>query len=714
MNLESDEFFKIPISMKFRGPIFFSILIIGLLVAAYYPKAEDSQKEAVLLQTILNGFGQLHYRPKPVDDDFSKEVYDLYLDRLDGGHRFLTQKDMDQLQAYQLELDDEARAGNFEFFDRSMALLDAATQKVRGYYREALAQPFDYTVDESFELDGEKRGYAKDDAALKEFWHKYAKYQTLQRLSDKLQEQKEEKGEEVKAKSFEQLEQDAREGALKYFDDWFTRLGKLKREDRLSIYLNAITQIFDPHSEYLQPIEKENFDINFSGRLEGIGASLLSEGDYTKVARVIVGGPAWKQKELAEDDIILKVKQESEKDPVDITGMVLNDVVQLIRGKKDTKVTLTIKKVDGTVKDITIVRDVVIVDEQFAKSLILGGDKPDEKVGYIYLPGFYADFENSNGRFCSKDVANEIAKLEAENVKGIILDLRYNGGGALNDAVKMTGFFIESGPIVQLKSRDRSAEVLRDVDPRVQYDGPLIVMVNSYSASASEILAAALQDYGRAVIVGSTSTFGKGTAQNFVDLDRTIRGFNELKPLGDIKITTQKFYRINGGSTQLKGVIPDIVLPDNFYYIKTGERDREYAMEWTEIEPVNYSQNVFRASHLNELKKLSEARVAKSEIFQKILDNAKRLEELREESEYPLNLQAYEKITEEQEAESARFDNMFDKAVNPNVANLGVDLPDINIDDSRKARNEEWIKSISKDVYLQETLHIMHDLIALQ
>ncbi|MCB0570883.1 MAG: carboxy terminal-processing peptidase [Phaeodactylibacter sp.] len=700
--------------MKFRGPIFFSILIIGLLVAAYYPKAEDSQKEAVLLQTILNGFGQLHYRPKPVDDDFSKEVYDLYLDRLDGGHRFLTQKDMDQLQAYQLELDDEARAGNFEFFDRSMALLDAATQKVRGYYREALAQPFDYTVDESFELDGEKRGYAKDDAALKEFWHKYAKYQTLQRLSDKLQEQKEEKGEEVKAKSFEQLEQDAREGALKYFDDWFTRLGKLKREDRLSIYLNAITQIFDPHSEYLQPIEKENFDINFSGRLEGIGASLLSEGDYTKVARVIVGGPAWKQKELAEDDIILKVKQESEKDPVDITGMVLNDVVQLIRGKKDTKVTLTIKKVDGTVKDITIVRDVVIVDEQFAKSLILGGDKPDEKVGYIYLPGFYADFENSNGRFCSKDVANEIAKLEAENVKGIILDLRYNGGGALNDAVKMTGFFIESGPIVQLKSRDRSAEVLRDVDPRVQYDGPLIVMVNSYSASASEILAAALQDYGRAVIVGSTSTFGKGTAQNFVDLDRTIRGFNELKPLGDIKITTQKFYRINGGSTQLKGVIPDIVLPDNFYYIKTGERDREYAMEWTEIEPVNYSQNVFRASHLNELKKLSEARVAKSEIFQKILDNAKRLEELREESEYPLNLQAYEKITEEQEAESARFDNMFDKAVNPNVANLGVDLPDINIDDSRKARNEEWIKSISKDVYLQETLHIMHDLIALQ
>lgn len=700
--------------MKFKGPIFFSILIIGFLLAAYYPKVDDAQKEAVLMQTILNGFDQLHYRPKPINDEFSQEVFNLYLDRLDGGRRFLTQEDIEQLQSYKLKLDDEAKAGNFGFFDRSMELLDVATKKARVYYQEALARPFDYSVEENFELDGEKRGFAKDDAALKEFWRKYAKYESLQRLSEKLEEQREGKGEETENKSFGELEQEARESVLKFFDDWFGRMEKLKREDRLSIYLNAITQIFDPHSEYYQPIDKENFDIRFSGRLEGIGASLQTEGDYTKVARIVVGGPAWKQKELEEEDTILKVKQEDEKDPVDIKGMQLNDVVQLIRGKKDTKVTLTIKKVDGSVKDITIIRDVVILEEQFAKSLILEGAAPGEKVGYIYLPSFYADFEDNNGRFCSKDVENEIAKLQAENVSGIILDLRSNGGGSLRDVVKMTGFFIENGPVVQVKSRDQAPEVLRDVDPRVQYGGPLVVMVNSYSASASEILAAALQDYGRAVVVGSTSTFGKGTVQRFVDLDRTIRGYNELKPLGEIKLTTQKFYRVNGGSTQLKGVTPDIVLPDNFFYIKTGERDREYAMEWTEIEPVSFSQNVMKIKRLDAVKQRSQERVAENAAFRKILENAKRLETQREESEYPLQLEAYEKLVAEEEAEAGRFDNMFEAVVNPNVANLKADLPAIEADESRKARNEEWIKNISKDVYLRETLQIIHDLIALQ
>ncbi len=706
-------FFKIPSFMKLRGPIFFSILIIGLLVAAYYPQVDDTQKEAVLMQTILSGFNQLHYRPKAIGDEFSKEVFDLYLDRLDGGRRFLTQPDIQKLASYKLELDDEANAGNFEFFDLSMELLDAAMHKTQGYYRELLAQPFDYTTNEDFELDGEKRGFAQDDASLKEFWRKYAQYETMQRLADKLEEQKG-KGEEVEQKSFEELEKEARESVLEFFDDWFSRMDKLKREDRLSVYLNTITQIFDPHSEYYQPIDKENFDIRFSGRLEGIGASLQTEGDYTKVARVVVGGPAWKQKELDEEDVILKVKQEDEKDPVDITGMQINDVVQLIRGKKDTKVTLTIKKVDGTVKDITIVRDIVILEEQFAKSLLLDGPAEGEKIGYIYLPSFYADFQDNNGRFCSKDVEDEIAKLKDENVNGIILDLRSNGGGSLRDVVKMTGYFIESGPIVQVKSRSGSPEVLRDVDPRVQYDGPLIVMVNSYSASASEILAAALQDYGRAIIVGSPSTFGKGTVQRFVDLDRTIRGYNELKPLGEIKLTTQKFYRVNGGSTQLKGVMSDIVLPDNFFYIKTGERDREYAMEWTEIDPVDYNQNVMKIQHLDKIRQRSQERMAEDAVFQKILENAKRLEKQKDQSEYPLNLDAYQKVVEEQEAEADRFDNMFEEAVNPHVSNLTVDMPAIESDESRKARNDDWIKNISKDVYLKETLHIMHDLIALQ
>ncbi|MCB0577992.1 MAG: carboxy terminal-processing peptidase, partial [Phaeodactylibacter sp.] len=416
---------------------------------------------------------------------------------------------------------------------------------------------------------------------------------------------------------------------------------------------------------------------------------------------------------LEEDDIILKVKQEDEEDPIDITGMQINDVVQLIRGKKGTNVTLTIKKIDGTVKNITIERDIVILEEQFAKSLILEGPEKGERIGYINLPSFYADFQNRDGQSSARDIEEELKKLRDEKVDGIILDLRYNGGGSLRDVQKMTGFFIEKGPVVQVKSRWREPEVLRDVDPRVQYDGPLIVMVNTYSASASEILAAALQDYNRAVIVGSKSTYGKGTVQQFLDLDRTISGYNDIKPLGEIKLTISKFFRINGGSNQLKGVEPDIVLPDNFHFIETGERDREYAMEWTEIDPAEYSQGVMHVNNMDELRRRSEARVAQDTTFQKVLANARRLKDQQDFSEYPLQLSAYRSLVKEREQEAKQFDGLFDAEVNHGVSNLKVDLPHIESDESRTARNDDWIKSVTKDVYIKETLNIMHDLIAL-
>lgn len=698
--------------MKFRGPIFFSILAIAILAAAIYPQVDNAEKEAVLMQSILSGFNQLHFRPKAIDDGFSEQVYNFYLEQIDYGRRFLTEEDLARMAPYQHKLDDEANGSSFEFFDLSLEILEAALNKTQAYYREALAEPFDYTADESVELDGKKRPFARDDAELKGFWLKYAKYETLERLAAKLKEQ-EGKGEEAEQRSFEELEKESREEVVEFFDDWYGRMQKLKREDRLSIYFNTITHIFDPHSEYYQPIDKENFNIRLSGRLEGIGASLRTEGDYTKVARIVVGGPAWKQKELEEEDTILKVKQEDEKDAVDITGMLLNDVVQLIRGKKGTVVTLTIKKVDGTVKDVTIERDIVVLEEQFAKSLILDGAADGERIGYINLPSFYADFEDNNGRFSAEDIAQEIEKLKAENVDGIIIDLRNNGGGSLRDVVKMSGFFIEKGPVVQVKSRGQAPEVLRDVDPRVQYDGPLAIMVNTYSASASEILAAALQDYGRAIIVGSNSTFGKGTVQRFLDLDRTIRGYSELKPLGEIKLTTQKFYRINGGSTQLHGVTPDIVLPDNLHYIEAGEREREYAMEWTEIPAVEYSQNVMKIRNLEEIKARSAKRVAETAPFQKVLENAKRLEEQRDQTELPLQLAAYQKMQEEQEAEAERYEGLFELEVNHGVANLSTDLPGIQIDEARKARNDNWIEQVTKDIYIRETVNIVHDLIEL-
>jgi carboxyl-terminal processing protease len=695
--------------MKYRGQIFFSVLIIAVLATAYYPGFNSQEKEAVLMKTVLSGFDQLHYQPKEIDDTFSGQVFDFYLDQIDAGRRFLTQEDLAELQPYRAQIDDQAEAGEFEFFNRSVELLEASLDKTQGYYRELLEAPFDYDKEETIELDGEKRPFPANDAELKDFWRKYLKYETIERIVNKTKrEEKKEEGEE--RLSAEEIEEEARQDVLKFLDDWYERMSKLKREDRMSVYLNTFTHIFDPHSEYYKPIDKENFNIRFSGRLEGIGASLRTEGDYTKVVRVVVGGPAWKQKELEENDVILKVTQGEEEEGKDITGMTINDVVQLIRGDKGTEVTLTVRKIDGTVKDITITRDVVILEEQFAKSLILDG-KEGDRVGYILLPSFYADFQNKDGRFCSKDVAAEIEKLKAQNVDGIILDLRYNGGGSLRDVVKMTGLFVKKGPVVQVKARGRDPEVLRDVDSRVQYDGELIVMVNAYSASASEILAAALQDYERALIVGSPSTFGKGTVQRFINLDRTIRGFSEVKPLGELKLTTQKFYRIDGGSTQLRGVTPDIVLPDNFYYIKTGERDREYAMPWSEIAAVDYNQDVLNVGKVPQLREKSERRIALNTTFQRILENAKRLEEQREDTSYPVYLEGYRKMVKEREEQSKAFENLMDKVVIEGIQNLPQDIPSIEQDESKQARNEDWVKKVAKDIYIKETMNILHDML---
>lgn len=698
--------------MKIRGPIFFSVVAIGLLVAAYYPKVDNAQKEAVLMHAVINGLTQLHYKPVKIDDIFSEKVYDLYLERLDGNKRFLTQKDVAQLEAYKYQLDDQAELGSFDFFNLSVDLLNGGLARTQTYYREILKTPFDFTVEEEVEMDGDKRTFPTDEADLRDQWRRYLKYETLSRIHDELEDQKK-AGEETEKKSFDEIEKEAREDVLELFDNWYERMNRLDRDDRLSYYINAITSIFDPHTTYYKPKDKEEFTIRFSGRLEGIGARLSTEGDFTKVVDIVVGGPAWQGKQLEQDDIIKKVAQDDE-EAVDIKGMILDDVVQLIRGKKGTKVRLSIEKVDGSVEEIEIIRDIVQLEDRWAKSLIIENEELGERVGYLYLPSFYADFENPNGRFCSTDVEKELKKLKKEKVDAVILDLRDNGGGSLRDVVKMSGFFIENGPIVQVKGRHQPAKVLNDIDPRVQYDGPLVVMVNENSASASEILSAALQDYGRALIVGSKSTFGKGTVQSFIDLDRTIDGYGEIKPLGEIKLTYQKFYRVDGGSVQLKGVVPDIVLPDNYQFFKMGEKRNEYAMEWTEIDPVEYEQNVIRLPEVNTLRAKSEARLAQDDTFQKILENAKRLKQQRDNSSYPLQLESFENFETKREAEAKKFRDLFDLTVNTNIKNLNADVSEINLDESRKARNEEWIKTVSKDIYLQETINIVHDMIALQ
>ncbi len=703
--------------MKLRGPLFFSVVALLVWVAASWLPFVNEEKEAILMQTIRGGLSQLHYQPVDIDNDFSEKAFDLYLDRLDGGRRWLTKSDVEKLKPFQTKIDDEMDAGTYELFNLSVQLLDEGRKKSQAYYREFLAQPFDFTKKEEIELDGDKKPFANSDAELKEYWRKSMKYNVMTNLADKLKDQEEDlekiaKGETIEdfeEKTYEQLEEKARKDILKRYDDWYDRLEKDRRTDRLSNYLNAIVNIYDPHTSYYEPKDKENFDINMSGTLEGIGARLQTDGDYTKIASIVPGGPAWKGKELEKEDKIVKVAQADE-DPVDISGWRLDDVVKLIRGKKGTEVRLTVRRVDGSTEVISIIRDVVIMDEGYAKSVILDYNDVADNIGYIHLPRFYADFNRTTGRSCFKDVRTEVEKLMKQNVNGIIIDLRNNGGGSLRDVVKMSGLFIEEGPIVQVKARGSIPEVLADEDPSVQYKGNLIIMTNKFSASASEILAAALQDYGRAVIVGSSSTFGKGTVQRFFDLDRAVRGNSDIKPLGQVKMTIQKFYRVNGGSTQLKGVTPDIILPDNYSYIKTGEQDQEYAMPWSEIKPVEYSQNVTSLHYLPTLKEKSAARVKGSEVFQMVEKNAKRLKEQRDKTAYSLNMDEFNAMEEELDELSKKFEEIFIEIEGLEANNLKEDLEGIEIDEAKQERNKEWIKSIKEDAYIQECLYIMGDM----
>lgn len=699
--------------MKNRGPILFSLALSVAIIFAFIKPVNNVQKEAALMQSVLTDLAYYHYQPAVLDDNFSVKVYDLFLKRLDGNRRWLTQQDVAQLEVFKTQLDDDVKVGNYAFLDLAIALQQQGIEKTQSYYREFLSKPFDFTINETYESDGEKKPFAKNNEELKEYWRTAMKFETLTRLVEKL-EKKEQGHADFKDKTFDELEAEARKELLKVYDDWYNRLGKRKRSDHVSMFINCITNVFDPHSEYYQPIDKENFDIGMSGRLEGIGARLQTDGDYTKVAEIIVGGPAWKGGELEANDRIMKVAQGDDPEWIDITGMVINDVVQLIRGKPGTKVRLYVKKADGSTAEISIIRDVVILEEGFAKSLII--ETPhQERIGFLYLPKFYADFNHNDGRRCAADVAVELEKLKQENVDGIILDLRNNGGGSLRDVVEMSGFFVEQGPIVQVKSRDRQPQVLEDEDPSVLYQGPLIVMINQFSASASEILAAAMQDYGRALIVGvGPSSYGKGTVQRFFDLDALVRGNPDVKPLGEIKLTVQKFFRVNGGSTQLKGVTPDIQLPGIWQFVPTGEQEGDYPMPWTQIDPVNYSQNVYKLHNIKKIKELSAARIKADDVFQQVETKALSVKKQREETIFTLNLEAYRQQNEQWEAENQAFEKLFEADLIFNVRNPSADTAYINSDESRKARNEQWLKEVRKDKYLLETLNIMHDMIALK
>jgi carboxyl-terminal processing protease len=700
--------------------ILVAVCCISIAFRCYEPATQEMQiredldnREQLLMEVLLQSLKYNHYAPEDINDNFSKKVFDLYLKRLDNSKRFFLKDDIKLFEAYRNSLDEAALKGSFEFFDVVNKTFDERITLVKGYYEEFLSQPFDFNSNESFETDGEKLEFVSSKEELKERWRKYLKLQILARVQERLENQdkaKEKGDKDLEIKTIETIEKEEREKLLKNLNTWTKNIEKETRTERINTYINTFTNAHEPHSGYFPPLDKENFDIRMSGKLEGIGAQLREEDGLIKVVNVVPGSASARQGELEVNDKIIKVAQGSE-EPVDVVDMRIDDVLPMIRGKKGTEVRLTVKKASGAIKVIPIIRDVVVLEDSYAKSAIIEHSKLGIKVGLVDLRSFYADFEDPRGRRCAKDVKTEVEKLVDEKVDGIIIDLRFNGGGSLQDVVDMTGIFLEKGPIVQVKGKNGSPFVYEDKDPSVLYKGPLVILVNSFSASASEIMAAALQDYGRAVIVGtSPSTFGKGTVQRFFNLDAIVpERFRDLGELGSVKITIQKFYRVNGGSNQLKGVIPDIILPGAYSYMTVGEKEEDYPMAWSEIGKANYKESGEAMKHMDKIKKKSAKRVAANKTFQLIDENAKWLKSKQDESSLSLNFKAYDAEQKAIDKEAEKYKNINKDIDELLIKSLKADKTYIESDTLRANSMKTWHKSLKQDAYLEEASHIIFD-----
>ncbi len=691
--------------------------VIAALTLGFYLPGEDeadNRKDKVILNLVYNVLNTSHFAPQEINNEFSEKVFDHFIESLDYSKRFLLKEDVKKLSIYRQKLDEEIKNSELEFFEEAYKLYETRFAQAEQYYREILAEPFDFTQDESFETDESKTDFASDNEELKDRWRKYLKNRVLVRIEDKMdaQEKAQEKADTaVTLKEFAVIEQEAREKELEMHEEWFNTLRDFDRIDWIGTYMNSITVVYDPHTQYFPPERQEDFEISMSGQLEGIGAQLQQKGDYVTISKIITGSACWKQGDLEVGDKILKVAQEGESkdEALDVVGMSVRKVVKYIRGPKDTEVTLTVEKLDGSRMVIPIVRDVVELEATFARSAVLG--EGDNKVGYIKLPKFYVDFYNNSNRDCAEDVKKEIAKLKEENVNGIILDLRNNGGGSLQGVIDIVGLFIEEGPVVQVKAPGRSPQVLKDEDKGVYYDGPLVVMVNQFSASASEIFAAAIQDYNRGLIIGSKSTFGKGTVQNILDMDRAVNfTYNDVKPLGALKLTIQKYYRINGGTPQLRGVNPDIVLPDNYAYIEFGEKEQEYALPYDEIGSAKYQTWEKGIGKYDLAINNSRQRVSTNDKFKLIDEYAQWLKSEQENSLVSLNYDQYREEEQEARERSDYFKGMRQSEEEITVASNQADMEMWNANEDKQKERDQWFKSIRNDLYLSEALAVTQDL----
>ena len=687
------------------------LLVVGILVAGLWSfipskKITGDDKDKMLIELLSFVLEKGHFSPIEINDEFSKKAYAAYIESLDPTKRFFIQSDITEFQKYELAIDDMIRSKDLAFFDLTYKRLMLRMKESKVIYTNILSKSLDLNDNETINVDYEKLPYAATKIDLDQRWRKQLELAVLSDITDKEDIQNalkseildessatkvEKPAEKTEPKSFEELEKTARKTTESNLNNNFSFIAELTREDWFTVYINAIVTQYDPHTYYFSPEDKEKFDVSMSGKFEGIGARLQKKNEGIEVSELISGGPAWRGKLLEQGDVIIKVAQANE-EAIDIAGMRLDDVV---------------KKVDGSVKVVPIVRDEVETEETFAKSTVV--EKDGKLFGVIYLPKFYQTFENRSNRDAFKDVAIEVERLKAMNVQGIVMDLRDNGGGSLETVVKMTGLFIDKGPVVQVKPAGGKAQILPDSDPKVQWDGPLVVMINNYSASASEIFAAAIQDYNRGIIIGSKQSYGKGTVQNVFELNEFVRG-NQYGELGALKTTTQKFYRVNGGSTQLEGVKSDIVMPDRFSFMQTGEKDEKSALPWDKIEPANYTP---LQVNFDKVIANSKKRIATNDNFNLISENAKWINDRKEDNIISLNYTAYKKEIDDIESQTKKFKSLEKYKNNLNFTSLPYELELMDKDELLKEKRERWHAELVKDIYMTETLNVLTDLTVL-
>lgn len=705
-----------------KGLVLTALVLFGSLFIAFRSiNGADSNEKIAQQQKLLNTVGvlleQQHYSPQKINDDFSRKIFKSYLNQLDGDKSIFTSADVNSVKKFEASIDDEIHGASIQFQPAVSAIYEKRVNETMLFYKDILSKPFDYNINESVQLDGDLLGYTNTEAERKDRWRKKLKYYSLERFIDLQEEREKNKGKDsFKVLPDDSLELAARTSVLKMMDRTFNRIKTtFTEEQRFNSFINVITNTMDPHTDYYPPIEKRAFDERMSNQFYGIGAQLQQDDNGIKIASIVTGGPAWKSGAIVAGDVIIKVAQGAS-EPVDVSGYGTEDAVKLIRGDKGTEVRITFKKQDGTTKTVSLIREKIEQDEGLARSAVIMQGK--DKIGYIALPDFYANFEDKNGFKCSEDVANEVKKLKAENVKGIVIDLRNNGGGSLLEVVKMVGLFIKTGPVVQVKERDGRVDqqTWRDNDESVLYDGPLTVMVNELSASASEIFAAAIQDYKRGIVIGSSSTYGKGTVQRPIPFGRPIDFYSSRTEFGAVSLTFQKFYRVNGGSTQLKGVVPDIIMPDSYEYLKIREKDNPNSLPWDAIPQTTYQPWQGNGSNsLTEIIKKEQIRISSDASLNLLQDN---LKWLSKNSDNPINLQIdHFKQMQKQITNTVNQNNTLLKLKNEmSVQTLEVDKDKFynNPDKNKGIRYQEWLKLLKHDLQIDASSKIIQELAANQ